>query len=212
MHRRSLLIALAALAVSPSLAFAARREPPPLSDEDRALVDKAAAYLDGLGQLKGRFTQTDPRGGVSQGTLYLNRPGKARFEYEGPAQRLVVSDGRSVIVYDGRLKTTNRYPLGSTPLALFLQRHVRLDQKVVVDRVDRLPGQFIIVAHDGRHESQGHITLAFADSPVELKEWSIIDGRGAKTSVRLSDLAPTSGLEPALFRVDGPPRSPRGSP
>ena len=208
MFRRTLFTALAMLAMATSPAFAAGDAPPaPLSDDDRALVDKAAAYLDGLGQVKGRFVQTDPRGTSSAGVLYLNRPGKARFEYEGPAQRLVVSDGRTVMVYDGRLKTFNRYPLGSTPLALFLQRHVRLDQKVVVDRVDRLPGGFQIVAHDGRHESQGHITLAFSDGPVELKQWSIIDARGARTDVRLSDLQPASGLDPALFQLQNPYRS-----
>jgi outer membrane lipoprotein-sorting protein len=209
MHRRDLLAALAVLLAAPALA-AERAPPPPLSDEDRATVEKAADYLDGLGQLKGRFVQTDPRGSMSQGTLYLNRPGKARFEYEGPAQRLVVSDGRSVVVYDGRLKTRNRYPLGSTPLALFLQRHVRLDQKVVVDRVDHLPGQFIIVAHDGRHESQGHVVLTFSESPVELREWSIVDARGGKTSVRLSELEPVSGLDPGLFQVQEPVRPARG--
>jgi outer membrane lipoprotein-sorting protein len=209
MLRRSLLSAFALLGLmATSPAFATGDAPPaPLSDDDRALVDKAAAYLDGLGQVKGRFVQTDPRGTSSSGVLYLNRPGKARFEYEGPAQRLVVSDGHTVVVYDGRLKTFNRYPLGSTPLALFLQRHVRLDQKVVVDRVDRLPGGFQIVAHDGRHESQGHITLSFSDGPVELKEWSIIDARGARTDVRLSDLQPASGLDPALFQLQNPYRS-----
>jgi outer membrane lipoprotein-sorting protein len=207
MHRRDLLLFLAVTAIARPALAAGDVPPPPLSDEDRALVDKAAAYLDGLGQVKGRFVQTDPRGTMSQGVLYLNRPGKARFEYEGPAQRLVVSDGHTVVVFDGRLKTFNRYPLGSTPLALFLQRHVRLDQKVVVDRVEHAPGGFQIVAHDGRHESQGHITLSFSDGPTELKEWSIVDARGARTDVRLSDLQPASGLDPALFQLQNPYRT-----
>ena len=207
MNRRALLLALALSCVA-APAFAAPPAPTPaLSDEDKALVDRAAAYLDGLGQVRGRFVQTDPRGTVSQGALYLNRPGKARFEYEGPASRLVVSDGHSVMVYDGRLKTFNRYPLGSTPLALFLQRHVRLDQKVTVTRVDRGPGGFMITARDGRHESQGEITLSFSDSPIGLKEWTILDGRGARTSVRLSDLEATSGLDPALFELQNPGRA-----
>jgi outer membrane lipoprotein-sorting protein len=209
MTRREILKSLAllaAFAASPALA-AGQALPPPLSDEDTELVQRAAAYLDGLGQIKGRFVQTDPRGGTSQGVLYLNRPGKARFEYEGPAQRLVVSDGHTVVVYDGRLKTFNRYPLGSTPLALFLQRHVRLDQKVVVTRVDHGPGGFMITARDGRHESQGEITLAFSDGPMALKEWSILDARGARTTVRLSDLEPVSGLDPALFQLQNPARA-----
>jgi outer membrane lipoprotein-sorting protein len=201
MLRRDFLIALAFAGAAALPAFAAAPRPAPLTDDDRALVDKAAAYLDSLGQVKGRFTQTGPTGAVASGVLYLNRPGKARFEYEGPAQRLVVSDGRTVMVYDGRLKTVKRYPLGSTPLALFLQRHVRLDQKVVVDRVDHIADGFSIVAHDGRHESQGHIILTFADNPMSLKDWAIVDGRGARTEVRISDFAPTSGLDPALFQL-----------
>ena len=204
MNRRALLLALALSGVAAPALAAPPVPAQPLSDEDKALVDRAAAYLDGLGQVRGRFVQTDPRGSVSQGALYLNRPGKARFEYEGPASRLVVSDGHSVMVLDGRLKTFNRYPLGSTPLALFLQRHVRLDQKVTVTRVDRGPGSFMITARDGRHESQGEITLSFSENPVELKEWTILDGRGGRTSVRLSDLQPTSGLDPALFQLQNP--------
>ena len=207
MKRRDLLLSLALMAAAAPAFAAGDALPPPLSDEDRALVDKAAAYLDGLGQVRGRFTQTDPRGTTSQGVLYLNRPGKARFEYEGPAQRLVVSDGHTVVVYDGRLKTFNRYPLGATPLALFLQRHVRLDQKVVVDRVDRSAEGFTIVAHDGRHESRGRINLTFSDSPVELKAWSILDAQGGRTEVRLSNLEPTSGLDPALFQLQNPNRA-----
>ena len=116
----------------------------------------------------------------------------------------MVSDGHTVVVYDGRLKTFNRYPLGSTPLALFLQRHVRLDQKVVVDRVDHIPAGFSIVAHDGGHQSQGHIVLSFQDNPMALKEWAIVDARGARTSVSLTDLHPTSGLDPALFQLESP--------
>src|SRR5690242_16282534 len=105
MLKRRFLTALALLgliAAAPALA-APRAPDAPLSAEDTALVERAAAYLDGLGQVRGRFVQTDPRGTTSQGVLYLNRPGKARFEYEGPAQRLVVSDGHAVMVYDGRL-------------------------------------------------------------------------------------------------------------
>ena len=47
-----------------------------LSPEDQAAVDQASAYLDGLGELKGRFVQTDPRGG--------REPGRALPEAAGP--------------------------------------------------------------------------------------------------------------------------------
>ena len=100
--RRALALGLAAL---PLPALAQRAPIAPLSAADRALVDRAAAYLQGLTEAKGRFVQTDARGSTTQGTLYLKRPGKARFEYDAPSKLLVVSDGGNVSIADGRLKT-----------------------------------------------------------------------------------------------------------
>ena len=74
-----------------------------LSAEDKALVDKAAAYLQNLAAAKGEFIQTDGRGRTLRGTFYLQRPGKARFEYAPPSGLLIVSDGSNVNVHDRRL-------------------------------------------------------------------------------------------------------------
>src|SRR5947199_9803015 len=94
--------------------FGARAAPPPaLSAADQALVDKAVAYLQGLSEARGRFTQTDGRGAPTTGELFLKRPGKARFAYDPPSGLLVVSDGGRVIVQDKRLDTFTPYPLGA---------------------------------------------------------------------------------------------------
>ena len=213
MRHRPIIAALLTLglaAAAPVMAMAAGRAPPPppppapLSVEDRALVDRASGYLEGLGEMRGHFLQTDPRGVVSEGELYLNRPGKARFDYQSPASLLVVADGHNVLVLDRRLKTFDRYPLGATPLGLFLQKHVRLDQKVSVTHIDRFAGGFSLTARDGKHETQGQVTLTFTQAPLTLTEWSILDAQGGRTTVRLSALTPTSGLDPALFALRDP--------
>ena len=205
MTRQLVFRAVFALAI---LAFplASRAATPitPLSPADKALVDQASAYLEGLGQVRGHFSQTDAHGVASQGELYLSRPGKARFDYASPASLLVISDGHTVLVYDRRLKTFDRYPLGATPLSLFLQRHVRIDEKVAIARVERTPDSFSITATDGRHQTQGRITLTFASSPIALKEWSILDAQGARTTVRIGDLEPAASLDPDLFVLPRP--------
>lgn len=200
MRRREFLAAALVAAALPAAAFAA-----PLSADDRALVERAAAYLDGLAEARGRFVQTDARGQTSEGELYLSRPGKARFEYQHPPSLLVVADGATVMVLDRRLKTFNRYPLGSTPLGLFLQKHVRLD-KVNITAVERSPGGFSITASGGGKSMRGQITLSFADQPVMLREWSIVDAQGGRTTVRISDLAPAHGLDRGLFELRNPYR------
>lgn len=184
-----------------------------LSPEDSALVTRASAYLQSLGQARGRFVQTDPRGGKSRGELYVKRPGKMRFAYDPPLGLLVVSDGFNVSIADRRLKTFDRYPLGTTPLALLLARDIRLDRGVVIDRVTRSGESFAITARDGRKEAEGRIVLTFANSPIALKSWSVTDAQGQTTRIDLEQLSSVSGLDPSLFILADPrslvPSSPK---
>jgi outer membrane lipoprotein-sorting protein len=199
--RRALTMALAAL---PLPALAAPPAATPLSAEDRALVSTATAYLQNLAEAKGGFVQTDARGRSTQGTLYLKRPGKARFAYDAPSGMLVVSDGNFVSIQDKRLNTFERYPLMSTPLSLFLARQIRLDRGVKVSRVTRLADGFSITAADAKKPADGNITLTFANRPMRLLGWTVTDGQGQATRVRLTALEATSGLSPALFELKDP--------
>lgn len=210
--RRGLLAS--ALAAGALVALPARAQPSPdeLSDNDKATVAKAAAYLDSMGELKGRFEQTDPRGAVTRGDLYLARPGRARFAYDPPSGLQVVSDGHTVWVADPRLKTVNHYPLHATPLALFLAEHVRLDKGVAVTNVDPFSDGFALTAVDSRHRSQGQIVLVFAADPIRLREWSLTDGQGRTTRIRLTGLHATAGLDPALFMPPGRSEPPSAQP
>lgn len=199
--RRALALGLAAL---PLPALAQRAAPAPLSAEDRALVDRAAAYLQGLTEAKGRFVQTDARGATTQGSIYIKRPGKARFEYDKPSGLLVVSDGGNVSIADSRLKTFDAYPLMATPLSIFLSRQIRLDKGVNITRVSKMADGFSITARDGKKQAEGQITLTFSDSPLALIGWTVTDAQGSSTRIRLTNLTKTSGLPASLFVLKDP--------
>src|SRR3569623_1996294 len=136
-----------------------------LSSADLALVDKATKYLQGLQEVEGRFEQTNPRGAVQTGDIFLKRPGKARFQYDPPSGLVVVSDGRNVNVWDSRLRTFDRTPLGATPLAILLARQIRLDEDVEVFRVGRFDDGFYLSARSahGQERTEGYITIIFGD-------------------------------------------------
>jgi outer membrane lipoprotein-sorting protein len=201
--RRWALAALAVAAVSTPVLAA------PLSAADQGLVGKAQAYLQGLASVKGRFVQIDPRGSTSSGDLYIRRPGKARFAYDPPKQMTIVSDGSRVSVYDARLKTFNAYPLGSTPLSLFLDKDIKLQEGVEVTQVTRFPNGFAITARDGRKQARGWITLTFTDAPVRLTEWTVSDAQGARTRVKLTDLRAVPSLPDGMFVLKNPLRKPK---
>lgn len=195
-------LAVVALLVAAPLARAQ-----PLAPADQEEVQRAIAYLDGLTAATGRFTQTNARGQSVSGTFTLQRPGKARFDYDAPSGAVIASDGGRVVVVDNRLKTIRATPLSFSPLGLFLAKHIRLDKGVRATRVDHRPGGFSVAAQEIAHPNRGSITLDFSEPPLRLSGWKITDAGGGSTRVRLESLAP-SAPKPASFFVLKDPQPP----
>src|SRR3989304_7438086 len=73
-----------------------------------------------LADLRADFTQQAFNKSLGQtikaeGTVYLKRPGKMRWEYRAPSPQQIVSDGRSLWVYTPDLNQVN---VGEAPRAL----------------------------------------------------------------------------------------------
>lgn len=194
--RSSARIAALAVAAGASLAAA----PAPLTSDQQALARSAETYLDGLTTAGGRFVQTAPNGQESDGSFWIQRPGKARFAYDAPWNLQIAADGRTVSEYDPRLKTVHSYPESSTPLALFLASHVALDQGARIEAVQASADGFSVVVSAGRR--RGSIALDFNRGPTALAGWTVTDARGSKVKVRITRLE-RSAPKPAAFFVLG---------
>jgi len=84
-------------------------------------------YLSGLATWSADFTQTidDGHGKVlrsAAGKLFLQRPGKFRWDYSQPSEQLVLADGKQIWFYDKDLAQANvrdmDATLASTPASL----------------------------------------------------------------------------------------------
>jgi outer membrane lipoprotein-sorting protein len=208
-NMKTRLLALTAAAVfasaAPAVPVIAQSRASASSAADRATLDRASKYLQGLNTARGRFVQTDPNGAVTQGTFYLQRPGKIRFEYDKPSGLVVVADGTWVSVSDQRLKTFDRYAQNQTPLSLFLSKGIDLNRSYVT-AIARGNGAFNIAARDPKRPRQGTIQLTFSENPVALREWTVTDSRGRKTRVRLTSITRTGAHSPSLFVLRDPRR------
>jgi len=200
--------ALIALGAAVVLGFGGALAAPsaPEAGSDAALIDRALAYLQSLRAAEGRFSQTDSRGGASDGRFYFERPGKARFDYDGARGMLVVSDGDVVTVFDRRLKTTDQYPLEQTPLQLLLGEDVRLGRSVELESVLRRRKGFDLTLRAAKAAASGRLTLEFMEDPLRLAGWRIQDAQGGRTAVKLLSLERRSRLDPQLFTA-GEPRA-----
>src|SRR5690348_5991463 len=91
LSRRHLFTALAATALGASLPqtlHAAPPRPAALTPQDQQAVQGVQQYLNGIKTLQSRFQQFTPDGGVAQGTIYLQRPGKMRIVYDDPTPKI----------------------------------------------------------------------------------------------------------------------------
>jgi outer membrane lipoprotein carrier protein len=84
-------------------------------------------YLSGLATWSADFTQTidDGHGNVMRsaaGKLYLQKPGKFRWDYSQPSEQLILTDGKQIWFYDKDLQQANvrdmDASLSSTPAVL----------------------------------------------------------------------------------------------
>jgi outer membrane lipoprotein-sorting protein len=200
MFRRTLLLAALALPLAAALPAAAQQ----FSGEDMRDLARISNYLNGTATLEGNFVQVGHDGELSEGRFYLRRPGRLRFEYEPPNPALVVADGFWVGVYDTRLDTLDRYPLGNTPLELLLKERVDLRTEGAVQAIERGDGLIRVRAVDPKKPEQGSITMIFADNPLELRQWVVVDAQGLTTTVALSEVRANVKLKPELFVIDDP--------
>lgn len=181
----------------------AGQAPPPrlpaFSDQDRADLDRVSAYLNAMHSLRGNFVQIGPNGEIDQGRFYLQKPGKLRFEYNPPSPMLIVSDGRTVAVSNSKLKTVDRYPLSSTPLDLILSANVDLRHDSSIVAVAHQGGNLLVEGRTSRNRSKPNIAITFTESPLQLRQWTVIDDQGQSTTVALRDLEPEVDLAGSLF-------------
>jgi outer membrane lipoprotein-sorting protein len=208
LRRTGLLAAASSLAALPALAQTRPQRPaapPPLSESDRAAIARAEAALASIRTLKARFLQADARGGTAQGTVWMQRPGRARFAYDPPATILVVADGTLVTFFDSAVNQTSAVPLGTTPLATLLAERVRLndgDGRVTAVRQGQGLLQVTVVKRSS--PAEGSLTLTFAEPPLELRQWTVIDAQGREVRVTLFEIETGVRVDPALFRFVPP--------
>jgi len=186
---------------------APQRQTRAYSDEQKIQLDKISAYLNGMHSLKARFVQIGPEGGTDQGTLYIQKPGQIRFEYNPPSALLVVATQGRVYVKNSRLNTVDHYDLSDTPLGLLLNQDVDLKANRAVMGVVEQNGAVIVQARTSNTRNNSNITLVFSSPGLELRQWTVRDNQGGNTTVALQSLEPGAAIDPALFTV--PQRAPR---
>jgi outer membrane lipoprotein-sorting protein len=179
-------------------------EPPsPFDAKQRALLDRVSAYLSSAQTMVGKFVQVGPDGGRTEGTFYLQKPGRVRFQYNPPSPIDIISDGSSVVVRDRKLATQDLYPLSQTPLRYLLADRIDLlrDTDVVSVTSD---DSFATVVIEQKQLFVGtdRLMIMFDAKDLTLKQWTVTDPQGFDTTVAVYNLDSTKKPDPNLFVIN----------
>jgi outer membrane lipoprotein-sorting protein len=203
---RLLVLAVLLLGV-PAPLTAAPPQAARLSSADQALVGRIEAYFNGVRTMRARFLQSASTGQTAEGSVALQRPGRMRIEYDPPMPVLIVADGTWLIYHDRGLNQISYLPLGSTPAGILVEDRIDLDGGglTIVDFA-RAAGVVRITVVRTQSPADGSLTLAFSESPLELKQWRVVDAQGVATTVSLFEIETGMKLDPELFRFIDPRR------
>ncbi|WP_336814756.1 LolA family protein [Bosea sp. MMO-172] len=188
-------------AAKPAAAPARGKPAPPATQEEA--VERLNAYLNSFQTLQGNFIQHASNGRRLEGRIYIQRPGKMRFEYEPPTTTEVIADGTSVAVRDKRLATQDLYSIGQTPLKFLVREKMDLAREGTLKGAS-VDGDLLTVRLEDRSTLGGtsKITLKFDLVANELRQWVVVDPQGYETAISLYNLDTRRRPDPQNFVID----------
>ncbi len=167
-------------------------------------VPEIERYVNSIRTVQARFVQSNPNGSVVQGTLYIRRPGRMRFEYDAPSKLKIVADGTQVTLWDPATRDFGQWPIGWTAASFLVREPFKLSGDLTVESQQRTGDGLQLTIVQTRKPQEGKIIVRLAENPLTLRGWSIIDNRGNKVDVSLTDLKTGGQLADSLFKYDGP--------
>jgi outer membrane lipoprotein-sorting protein len=171
--------------------------------KQRATLDRISLYLSSVQTMVGNFVQVGPDGSKTQGTFYIQKPGKVRFEYNPPTPIDIIADGSSVVVRDRNLATQDLYPLSQTPLRYLLADRIDIlrDTDVISVTSD---DTFVTVVIEEKQLVVGtsRLMIMFDAKDLALRQWTVTDPQGLDTTVAVFNLDATKKPDPNLFVIN----------
>jgi len=162
--------------------------------------------LDAMNTLQGSFVQTllDKAGkkqDESKGTFVLQRPGKFFWKTETPAPQLLISNQKTIWLYDPDLQTVNERPfsddLKKTPVLLLSEDVDKLRKNFTINRSLADKAEKFSITPKVTEGLFQELLLVFVDN--QLTEFSIRDSLGQLTHFALTNVKRNQAIDENLF-------------
>ncbi len=174
-------------------------------------VVRLRAFLANVQVLEARFRQQviDSRQQVledASGSVVMQRPGRFRWNYEKPFERVIVADGERVWLYEADLQqvTIRRLTagIGDTPAALLTGKESVLERFTVEKSWMEEGLALVRLVPRAADADFAGVTLGF--DGAELRRLLLDDRLGQQTRIDLTEVRTNPGVSPEVFRFQIP--------
>ena len=187
-----------------------------LAADVKALAAAVDAHYDHLQSLEAGFTEIYQGAGMDRtesGTLWLKKPGKMRWEYRSPREKLFVSDGKAVWFYlpadrQARRESAKKLEDLRSPMA-FLLGKTKLEKELHgLSLASDVPpveaGDVVLRGVPQAMENQVSQVLLEITPAHEIRQITLQDVDGSSTEYRFTDQKGDVAVANAQFEFHPP--------
>jgi len=147
--------------------------------------------------MMGEFVQFDPRGAMTTGTFYLERPGRILFDYKDSPLR-VICDGNVIAVNNRKLRSWSLYELEKSPLNLLLADKITIANGRLLEFTQEPKAVTLVL---GDTTGRARIRMIFDAQTYELKQWTMSEN-GQDTTIQVLNTRTDIEFADNMFNID----------
>jgi len=172
------------------------------------IIKQAEEYLSSFRTFSAKFTQINPNSTISDGTIQISRPGKARWEFIKPEQAVMIVNDGNLVFYDKELDQISYADVPTTPLNILLYEKVTFDGNATIVDIEENKKALHITLAPGNKESNEHkyqsLVMSFDKDPFTLRRLVRRDQRNVSTTVVLKKIEIDKPIEKDVFIFKNP--------
>lgn len=175
------------------------------------VVQGLQGWLDGTEDLQGEFEQTMTSGALGtglaeSGRMYVQRPGRMRWDYLKPERKTALLDGGLTWLYleEEREMIEGRLEDDSELLPVLLTGEGRIAERFTASLLDG-PDYRLRLVPRGEGEPFAEVVLQLSRAEFAIEAAEVLDAAGNRMVYRFTDLRRNRGLPQGIFLFEPPP-------
>ena len=158
---------------------------------------KIINHLENINSLKFKFTQKIDNNNIEKGECIILYPKKIFCKYYDIYNKILVSNGKSLVINSDKIKNYYRYPLDKTPLNFILDKNFLISKMNEADDDKNYPFYYVF---NFEHENN-LIKVFFDKESLDLMGWETKDIYQNLIQTFLSDININIDVEEKIFSI-----------